>query len=572
MFNKKVLVSAGLWTSSLVLAGLTSSAFAGWGNDYGWGFHPYRGTPAQAAATQASAAATPQQADVAPQDFANIAVVSAVPKLFFADCGPGGFTFINNGMNRVCNGKLSYVDPFLAAPVATPLVTGATLVVEGWNTSIGVKSGVVDPATSQVTGMKEAFVIYLKLGKLYKVDTTTLVSTAISNEAGATDAALCQVQKLNNNPAAPLNATIAYRLKGADNLCYTPDDLVRAVKLSMGPTAVPINLGARWPIGQLMDATGSYLVRTNTPTSATLSKCSATFATCTPVGSVPPPGNLWTQDMDFNRAVLSVNGGLAIYNYATSTVTNLYTPVAGESVTQARLDRDGFVYYQVARMIAPFTNTIRRVPVAGGISTVLATYTTTSPAMMGWIDLSSTRIGFAYPNATMSGVVYSVVPKAGGVATVLSNAMINGGMAGDWALIEDSAATVRTINLLTGLVTATRPNSTVSGMTFGGSVDWHYGVNPATFRFFLSSITNAVKSYAIGEDISLTTTGVAVGTLPANLYDMNIQQLGNDLIGTAIRPQGMGGNDVVFMRAATANSLKRLTNSATVKINTTGPR
>lgn len=570
MRSKRLLVSAGIWTSSLVLAGLTSSAFAGWGNGSDWGFRQHQATPAQTATAQAPGLSAPQQTDVAPQDFANIGVVSAVPKLFFADCGLGGFTPVNNGMNRLCNGKLSYVDPFLATPIATALVSGATFFMENWNTNIGVISGVVDPVTHQITGLKEAFVYYLRLGRIYKVDTTTLVTTAVSNEAGATDAALCQIQKLNNHPAAPLNTTIAYRLKGADNMCYTPDDQVRAVKLSMGPTVAPINL-TRWPIGQLMDATGSYLTVSGAPIT-TLSKCQANLVTCTVLGTSTNP-NIWMQDVDLNRAVLNIGGGLVGYNYASNTLTNLYTPLAGENVTQARLDRDGFVYFQVNRMVAPFTNTIRRVPVAGGAPTVLATYTSAMPMTMGWMDLGATRIGFAYPNATLSGMVYSVVSKTGGVATQLSGVMVNGGMAGDWALIEDNGATVRSINLLTGLVTATKINSTLSGMTFGGSTDWHYGINPATFRFFLSSINNSAKSYAMGEDFSLATTGVAVGTLPANLYDLQIQQqLGSDLIGSAVRPQSMSGNDILFIRAGTVNSLKRMTNSATVKIHSTNIR
>lgn len=187
--------------------------------------------------------------------------------------------------------------------------------------------------------------------------------------------------------------------------------------------------------------------------------------------------------------------------------------------TQARLDRDGFVYFLVNRLVAPFTNTVRRVPVAGGASTVLSTFTTTATTNGAWLDISATRVGFAYPNSTLSGMVYSVVPKIGGVTTQISNNMVNGGMVGDLALIEDSAGVVRSY-LLTDLSAVTRPNARLAGITYGGTLDWHYGMNPATSRFFISSISNQLKSYAIGENFSLTTAGIVMGTLPVNLFDL----------------------------------------------------
>jgi len=543
--------------------GLANSVYAGWGDNPAWRFQHNNGTTANQKAASQAATVAPQVAESVPQA---ISAVSAVPKLFWADCGPNGFTFINNGSNQLCSGNLSYVDPFVAFPLPTLFTAGATFVTNNWNPSIGVMSGTLNPATYQITGLKEAFVHYFKLGKLYKVDTTTLVATQVSSEAGATAATLCQIQTLKNI-TAPLNSTIAYKLKGADGFCNTPDDVTRAVKFSMGPAVAPINL-TKWPIEQLMDAAGTYISVSGWPTT-TLSRCQANLTTCATIATTPNP-NVWSQGLDLTRALLQIGGGIASYNYVTSVLTPLYTPLAGESVGASRLDRDGFVYFEVNRFVVPFNNTIRRVPVTGGGSVILSTYATTSPFVSMGLDITATHVGYARPNATLSGNIYSAVPKAGGVTRVISNDMVSGGFGGSVAIVEDSLGTVRTINPATGAVIAARANSQLNGITYGGSADWHYWFNSATSRFFLSTIDNQLKSYAFGDNFALPAAGIIMGTAPVNLNDVNINQSGNELVGSAFRTQRgwmSGGNDMLFLRATGVNSLKRLTNSNTVKVN-----
>ncbi len=566
MHKQNFMVTARGLTSSLILMLLSSSVYAGWGNTPGWGLQQHNSAAAnQKTANQPPLAVAPQVTDIAPQAV-GISVVSTVPKLFWADCGPNGFTTMpNNGWQQLCSGNLSYIDPALPAPLPVLNVAGATFVTNNWTPRIGIMSGVLNPTTYQLSGIKEAFVYYFKLGRLYKVDTTTLVTTQVSNEMGATPAALCQVQEMNNL-TNPLNTTLAYRLKGLDGICNTGDDLTRAVKLSMLPTAAPIALTS-WPIHQMLN--GTYLAIGGLWPNSTIQRCPATLTGCVQIG-IAPGGNVNILDQDPSRVLVNAGATLSVFNSTTNLLTPLYTMLTGEALNNARLDRNGFVYFMVAKSVAPYINSLRRVPVGGGpLPTVMATFTTTFPVVnSAWLDISATHLGFSYPNPTFSGQIYRTLPKAGGLPVVISNDMVNGGLTGTTVIEENSLGTVRMVNATTGLATMTRANSGLNGATYGGTADWQYGFTP-TARYFLSDINNQLKSYGMADNFALPTSGIVMGIIPVNLGALSMMAAGNDLLVNGYKTGGMGngGNDMLFIRAVTLNSMRRLTNSFTLKIN-----
>jgi hypothetical protein len=71
----------------------------------------------------------------------------------------------------------------------------------------------------------------------------------------------------------------------------------------------------------------------------------------------------------------------------------------------------------------------------------------------------------------------------------------------------------------------------------------------------------------VGDDVSSAAAGIVLGTVPVNLSNLLSFDINYDAIGAAQKRNGWisYGKDVVFFRATTASSLKRLTN-------TTGPK
>jgi len=255
------------------------------------------------------------------------------------------------------------------------------------------------------------------------------------------------------------------------------------------------------------------------------------------------------------------------YNYATGALATLYTLAAGECVAEVGLDRDGYVYFSVRRRISPFTNSIRRVKWAGGPVTTLASFSTAYPVDDLEIELTPTRVVYYYPDASFSALLVRSIPKAGGTPVVISNAAVIGGSVGNYAVLETTGGAVQLVKLSDG-TRLSRANTQLNGATLGSSADWHYEFNPSTMRYFLSSIGNQLKSYAYGDDFTNPASGILIGTVPVNLNNLDFFALGNDLLGRARRRDSWFsfGNDILFLRQETPNSLKRLTNTSSEKI------
>jgi hypothetical protein len=219
--------------------------------------------------------------------------------------------------------------------------------------------------------------------------------------------------------------------------------------------------------------------------------------------------------------------------------------------------------------VSPYTNTIRRVPVDGGTVTTLKSFSTTTPLSFLDVNISPSYVVYSYPNPSYSAAIIYSIAKSGGGPILLSNAAIgNGSIVGSYFFSEDTAGNVHRINLDgTGLIT--RPNSQVDCASLGGSLDWTYRFNPSTFRIFLSSISNVIKSYAVTDDISNPAVGDVIGTLPVNLNNfLCTAAFGNDMLAYAEKrnKELSYGRDILFLNATKSSSLKRLTNTNGEKV------
>ncbi len=474
------------------------------------------------------------------------AATSAVPKLFWFECG------FNNDCS---NTTLSYVDPAASTPVRTTFDSGILTAPE----VAVIPTGSIDLVTYHMTNLNVGLIVYAKVGKLWIVDTTTLLKNRMSNEAGFTADNLCGGRTLVDWQT-PRNSTIFYVLKGVDGLCGTSDDIARAVKGNTGSTTAPINVGPKDVQTLLFD--GTY-VAINFATK-NIEICESNLTSCTAI----PGGSFlsWaeTENYDAKRVIFIVDGKLKVYNYISNALTALYTPGSNETVIESQLDRDGFVYFMTTTSAAPFTTLVRKVPVGGGSSVTLATTTTTSsiPSDLAFLGVTPSHVVYKYPNPSFTGQMFYSVPKSGGTPVLLANSDINGGCIGTYCFSENSSGQVTRVNI-DGTGKIARSSSQLNGATMGGASDWHYEADPSTLRLFLSGVDNKLKSYAVADDFTNTAVGVAIGTLPVNLNNLALSGIETNVLGISGKRGGdfSFGRDVLFLKDSTAASLKRLTNT-----------
>lgn len=489
----------------------------------------------------------------------------SIPKLFWFDCGPTG---------DCTNASLYYLDPTAVPPTKTLFMSGVGIRRDDWENH-SIPTGTVDAGTYLVSNLKTGYIIYFKDGKIYSVDTTTLATSQLSNETGISADQLCEFHTFTDWQT-PLNSTINYNLAGTDNECYTDDDVQKAVKLSTVSTSAPISLTSK-QIQELL-FNGKYLVWNTSTSPNKVQICSSTLTSCTKIAETTGDfRNLKEGGLDGSRVLFMIDGTwsddnylggkLMIYDYTkTDPPVTLYTVPSNKMIADVRIDRDGFVYFVLLSTTSPYTGTLKKVAYTGG--TVTNLYSFTPPAAVPqdyvWMDLSPSYVVVYYPNGT-SGTALSV-KKDGTTAVTLTSAFVNGGVIGDYFYYEDTSAYVRR-KLLdnTGLIS--KSNAMLVGTTLGGSGDWYYGFDSSTFRGFIETIGNVLKSYTISDDISVGSAGTTLGTIPANLGNVMGDGWDNDMLIVAEKRNTdfSYGADILYFDAATASTLKRMTNN-------TGPK
>lgn len=149
-------------------------------------------------------------------------------------------------------GSLVAVDPANAAQ--TTVEAGATPGIAG------VLHGTYDPAARQASDLHQRTIVYARGGRLYKVHAVkggaSPAAVQVSNESGAN--AICETRTFANF-ADHDNAFYFYRLPGADGVCSTADDQLKAVRLSMGATDAPIGVGPFRVLAPILDPASGAL-------------------------------------------------------------------------------------------------------------------------------------------------------------------------------------------------------------------------------------------------------------------------------------------------------------------------
>lgn len=497
----------------------------------------------------------------------SLAVTSNAEKLFWVDCGPEF---------DCTNAKLYYVDSSSATPKAVLFDTG--VYVHDYDdisdfkriSSIGYSflTGTLDLITYQITNIKTSYIFYFKGGKIWLVDTTTLAKRRLSNESGITSATLCDYEKFADM-MNPNDSSISYRLKGPDGQCDTGDDIYHLVKLGMISTTPPINIPLCKYIHEIL-LDSRYIVENYCSNPWRLEICSTDLSSCKKITEFTDSTD--PENFDKRYIMLIVDCKLMSYDYISDSLCTLYTPASDECVrSDARLDKDGYVYFSNKKYVPPFTTTIYKVPANCGNPVKLGEITTTYVPDEDELETSPTHVVFLWRESSSSAEHVYSFSKGGETPVVINDACINGGIAGQYYFCEDKNGNVNRVNL-DGTERIKRSSSQLNGRTYGGSADWFYGINPSTGRVFISDISNNLRSYAINEDFRNPTKGISIGTVPVNLSNFDIFDFGLDMLGIGIRrfTGSSFGTDILFLDATTPSSLKRLTNTNGWKIDLSG--
>jgi hypothetical protein len=493
---------------------------------------------------------------------------STNPKLFWVECD----TVTSMGEDETCVGKLWLVDPLEATPAAA-LYDSNVLVSDElengvpWLDDYGVTTGTIDLNTYHMTDLKVGYVFYFKNGRIWLVDTTTLVKTQLSNETGVTSAQLCDAKALTDWQA-PGNSTIIYHLKGTDDICWNDNDVWKAVKLNMTAAATPINFNTlNMYIDHLLFNGKTLVTDWSTWPPGKLKMCNQNLANCVQVDTVTNDTRTKAFDKDF--LVLEVDGNLKRYGITTGVLKSLYAPAVGEELDDVVLDKDGTVYFSVIDITSPFSaNAVKKAAVSpAGVVTVttLATVANTAKSALPFlgITLAGDRVVYSYVNLAVSSPAETVVSirKTGGAPTILTSTNVNGGVVGQYLYSEDTLGRLMKVKV-DGTGKSIRNNALLVGATLGGSADWHYQFDTATFKGIVAGIDNKVRVVDYLEDMSVT-AGIPVGTVPVNLNNFSVFNASADMVGFAGRRDTdiSFGRDILLIRTGDANPLlQRLTN------------
>ncbi len=480
--------------------------------------------------------------------------------LFWFDCG-----FASKSYDGNCSGSLWYYEPSKKYAEPTQFDTDTYIRTAESKKSFYVPVANVDTTTYQMTEMMTGYMVYFKGGSIYSVETSTLAKTQVSSETGITPDTLCSVNLLISYDN-PLASTLYYGLKGEGiSYCSNSTNVWKLARLDMSPTDAPIEASGMGVSGMVFGE--KYIVQKFSGAASgtkSVKICSVDGTRCSLIAQASSDADVNICSYDADRVLLNIGGKLIIYKYtdnpATAAIT-LYTATASQTITDARIDRNGYVYFATTNTVSPYTNTIRSKPVGGAkTTTTLTSFKTTSALPFLNIMLSPNYVVYVCPNPAFDAGIARAVPKAGGTAKLLAKAYVNGGRIGDYFFYETSAGNVGKIKL-DGTESTVRKNCFLVGATLGGSGDWQYQFNPDTFMGILLGNDHKMRSFNLSP-YDLTGDGILLGTVPLNMGNPQVMDLEYSFLGTAAkRNTDFSFGDDVFCVYAWGGPFVRLTNS-----------
>ena len=494
-----------------------------------------------------------------------------------------GYLFYSNSLNAI--------DP--AAPTSPSLIEPTANLVQvagGFSaTAEIVRVGDVDLATKVVTDEHNYAVIYPKTdGKIYKVNALlggSLTPVQVSNETqadqictGAIGGTAVHADFIN-----PDNSVYFYVLPGADSSCDTGDDVWKMVRLSMSATDAPIS--AKRVLQELHDMTtgalNGWLVQ-DTLGSGALQRCDLNFTSCTKVMDVTSYVE-WRVLAAFDSFMLEIDGKLYIYTGSTDTLSPArYTIPASTYISVA--DTDGTTIYfangkdlyqmpadgsgnatilqteadDIQRVVAG-NNTVVYQLTAGGLGTEIKSVAKTGGTPVSLVKAGAGDdlfLGFVigdkvyYNNRSITlSPVYTITPLQAGVINE-----------------DGTGGTEYTDAAWSGATIKTTYDADLT-IRLGGYLDKTFLIEGYDIPGTNGGLAGATVKVV---DAATGTVGVTVGTIPDTdkTTSLSCYGYGDDILCSALiefvpsQPLNPYQQDVYYLNAATANSLQRVTNTA----------
>ena len=198
--------------------------------------------------------------------------------------GQGGYYLVSiagpsvQGTVPFANGNQSVDSPALVAvSTSNPMLTPATLMPAGQGSEIGVPVFEATVSGGQVSNLRTRFTVFVQGNRFYKVDQVVagsglpvpqLMSSLTTDlVCGAAGLPVSDFDVEGFDLADPTRSWLFVHAPGADNQCGTADDTVRALRVNMGGTTVPVDLGTAQPVAGIRAANGALtgmLVRNGT--------------------------------------------------------------------------------------------------------------------------------------------------------------------------------------------------------------------------------------------------------------------------------------------------------------------
>lgn len=488
---------------------------------------------------------------------------------------------------------LRAVDP--ANPGAPILIEPAANLVTG---SFGtgtpnelIRTGDYDATTNTISNEHYYAVIYAKTdGRFYRVDARksgSLTPVQVSSETQAHLMCVGIIGGTAHRPdsADPENSQYLYALPGGDGNCETADDVWKMLRLGMTATDAPVI--AKKPVEALYDLTSGAINGWLVHDAGMLSKCDANFANCAAITTVTAKVNS-SIVTKLNHYLLDIDADVYVYDANTNTLSaSVFTVPAGTFRSIAASDGTT-VFFGHANQLYSF-------PADGSVgATSLVTET---DEIQLRVVVTANKVVYV-TGTSGTGKDLRALPKAGGTPITLASTtgtnnmlLFNYSQTDLFYNVQDisiTGGTLRIAPVLAGRVDEDGNNKVETattawvGFTVGTDFDLNDGSNLGVYTrtmhlaegFDIAGTSGGyagamVKSFDVG---ALTATPVDLGMLPNDdkFAGFNCFGYGDDVmcsaaveVSPAPTPPALPiQNDMFYLHAVTANSLTRVTDTA----------
>ena len=487
-----------------------------------------------------------------------------------------GSTSLAGSASQFSSGHLVVVDP------ATPTTPVAVEAAGWWQRVAQIEEGVIDSASGTVDGLGVRFLIYLKDGRVHRLDLRRGSWPPVSIETSSlTTTQMCSAYP-NTIPdrRSAQRSVLLFTIAGPDQVCSTSDDRQVAVRLDMTSADAPVAV-----TGEVLDALrgtdgaiAGFLVRDGNQ----IQRVDASLANPVELFTVSPTGFELLHALDLTQVL---QGNMVFRDGAAIRAYNI--TAGGVPVTLMTLDADDYVgSAHAADTSAVYLALSKRQFDAGQLIRVTASLTADVLATEGIgiieVLVSPTRVIYlagspGYPWDYGFTNEYRSVSKSGGTPITLVSDPLNviGGavLAGETLWVNaftHQAAPIRNwVNIVSsdGLAFQQLPNARIVGITHASPMPlWPNGPTVESITIAQDAFSSAtLRSYGGATRSELLEYGSLSAADLLSIFSSGSPQTGLPgllMVQEAASSGGVPAPLDVFYYQSNASGLTRVTNFA----------